>query len=399
MAKSRTSVKKTSRDVPDGGQVALTGFVVQSIAALMDALDRDDWHTLAIEPASDDGRYQKVDFLLALDTGKTLVVQVKHSINGITKANAKRWADDLRRGLKADEYRLYLYAPATGGLALQGEISGVQTRVINGEVDVLWHAFSFRVLDYISRTRGHYRPAVISEATKNFVGSTIVMAIESRSWTKAELVQHLVALVDAAERAQARPMGCVDVFLRRIIVCYENGSCREYVKYTFVNRGLVEERVPGWTITWTDADNVVFEQVSDGEVGKPAVHRVRDTVTGAVEMQIEPRWTIGPGESKAVSATIRRNPAIQRMDSGHWIFQDPLLPTDSEHTTEVFLMFPCAGVIRASGALECDARAVRWSFATGKEQRKISALLEPSPPTVTMADLSTRIEAFLQEHE
>lgn len=399
MAKSHTSNKKLPREVPDGGQVALTGFVVQSIAALMDALDRDDWQALAIEPASDDGRYQKVDFLLSLHTGKKLVVQVKHSKNGVTKVNAKRWADELKKSITANEYRLYLYAPATGGLPLRSEISGVHTRVIHGDVDSLWHAAAFRVLDYVSRVRGHYRPAVISEATKNFVGSTIVKAIESRAWTKAELVRHLVALVDASEKAQARPMGCVDIFLRRIIVCHENGSCKEYVKYTFVNRGSTDERVPGWTITWTDADSVEFEHVSDGEVGKPAVHQVRDTITNAVEMQIEPRWTIEPGESRAVLATIRRNPAVQRMDSGHWIFQDPLLPTDREHTAEVYLVFPCVGVIKASGALECDTRAVRWSLATGKEQRKISALMEPSSPTGMGADLSTRIEAFLVEYE
>jgi hypothetical protein len=65
MTKSRTSKAKLLREGPVGGQVALTGFVVQSIAALMDALDRDDWHALAIEPASDDGRYRKVDILLS----------------------------------------------------------------------------------------------------------------------------------------------------------------------------------------------------------------------------------------------------------------------------------------------------------------------------------------------
>ena len=88
-----------------GGPVAIRGYLVQTFAALLDALDADtDWLTVTLEP---NHVSEKIDILWQYP-GRTKAVQVKSSINPFEDADVKQWARDLETSRDADEYELRL---------------------------------------------------------------------------------------------------------------------------------------------------------------------------------------------------------------------------------------------------------------------------------------------------
>jgi len=87
----------------DGGVEAITSFLFQSIAALLESLESNEWTELAIDPVQADKDCQKVDIEWKLRDGRIRVAQVKHSINGIEVPTAKKWAAELKTSRKADD--------------------------------------------------------------------------------------------------------------------------------------------------------------------------------------------------------------------------------------------------------------------------------------------------------
>ena len=76
----------------NGGQLAVRGFLVQTLIALLDALDEErTWTTVTLEPNIDS---EKVDILWEFRDGRK-AVQVKSSHNPFNKSDVERWASDL----------------------------------------------------------------------------------------------------------------------------------------------------------------------------------------------------------------------------------------------------------------------------------------------------------------
>lgn len=381
----------------DGGQIAIKGFVVQALAALLEALESDDWVTFTVEPVSKHEDFQKVDVLFTWKSGRRIAIQVKTSVNNISVPIAEKWAAELKASVKADEYRLELYAPAAGGLTQLPAIGGVQLKIVYGDLDTLWDAATSRLSAVVASARGHYHQHVIKAAGKTFVGQTIVRALENREWTRADLLQSLLQLVEA-ESARKERTGAFDYSLRRVIVGHENGTCTEYVKYTFSSREAFDLHPSLWGITWTDADHISVLRVSDGEEGHPDHYGVRDDVTGAVEYQIRPRWVLSPGKPRSICVTIHRNPGLMTVADGVWVFQDAVLAADRPYAAEILVRFPMAGLIESADARDRDSHAARWSFLVGREQRKVSAVSRAAAAPPITGNASALVDQAQAEH-
>ena len=88
-----------------GGSLAIRGYLVQTVVALLEALDTDkDWLSVTLEP---DHVSEKIDILWQYP-GKVKAVQVKSSVNPFEDAAVKGWARDLEASRDADEYQLIL---------------------------------------------------------------------------------------------------------------------------------------------------------------------------------------------------------------------------------------------------------------------------------------------------
>ena len=110
--------------MPNGGQTAIRGYLVQTLIALLDALDDErPWTSVTLEPNVDS---DKVDILWRYRDG-TKAVQVKSSQNPFRKTNIQSWARDLEAWKKADEYELVLVgqhgSPAVAKIRHVGNVS------------------------------------------------------------------------------------------------------------------------------------------------------------------------------------------------------------------------------------------------------------------------------------
>ena len=82
----------------NGGEVANRGLVFQAIVALIECLDpKNEWDQIKNEPNTDEG---KVDIMLFKDRRILSAIQVKSSINGFQRADAKKWLAALRDDAK-----------------------------------------------------------------------------------------------------------------------------------------------------------------------------------------------------------------------------------------------------------------------------------------------------------
>jgi hypothetical protein len=78
-----------------GGDVALRGFLVQTLIALLEALKDDPpWTSVTLEPNLDS---EKVDILWVYQDGTKKAVQVKSSKNPFSPTQVKQWAGELQK--------------------------------------------------------------------------------------------------------------------------------------------------------------------------------------------------------------------------------------------------------------------------------------------------------------
>jgi hypothetical protein len=106
-----------------GGQAAIRGYLVQTLIALLDALDGEKpWRSVTLEPNIES---DKVDILWKYPSGAK-AVQVKSSRNPFRKGDVERWAAELESWRKADEYELVLVGtPGTRSVAKIGKVGSV----------------------------------------------------------------------------------------------------------------------------------------------------------------------------------------------------------------------------------------------------------------------------------
>ena len=97
-----------------GGRDAQRGFIFQSIIAMIECLERDDWDEVKLEPDTDN---DKVDIQLYKDRGILSALQVKSSKNKFARCKVRKWLEELTEdAADALEVRLCLvgdsYTPA-----------------------------------------------------------------------------------------------------------------------------------------------------------------------------------------------------------------------------------------------------------------------------------------------
>lgn len=104
-----------------GGQEGNRGYLIQAVIAILKSLDDATWTSVTIEP---DSTSDKVDILWEGTKGRK-AVQVKSSVNPISKPNATSWAKALKSSISADTYELVLIGPTSKGVARMAISQGV----------------------------------------------------------------------------------------------------------------------------------------------------------------------------------------------------------------------------------------------------------------------------------
>lgn len=103
------------------GQDGNRGYLIQSIVALLESLNRTDWSELTIEPTY---ASEKID-IVWYGTTVTRASQVKSSINQINQPDVEKWASELERNSTANELTLILVGPCSTAVAKMGKYGNV----------------------------------------------------------------------------------------------------------------------------------------------------------------------------------------------------------------------------------------------------------------------------------
>lgn len=103
------------------GQDGNRGYLIQTVIALLESLNRSDWNQLTLEPTHSS---DKVDISWYGETA-TRVCQVKSSINQINQPDAQKWAEELEQQSTADEFTLVLVGPCSSSVARMGHHGNV----------------------------------------------------------------------------------------------------------------------------------------------------------------------------------------------------------------------------------------------------------------------------------
>lgn len=82
-----------------GGVIAQRGFIFQSIIAIIECLDGDDWDSIKVEPETEN---DKVDIRLYKDGMVLSSIQVKSSINPFERSDVRNWLQGIREDAKGE---------------------------------------------------------------------------------------------------------------------------------------------------------------------------------------------------------------------------------------------------------------------------------------------------------
>ena len=115
-----------------GGQASLRGYLVQTIIAILESLDKNDWKSVCIEPNDE---HEKVDIKWICDDGSKSVYQVKSSQNPFSLSDTKKWAQELKSSTTdAKSYTLFLIGRLSD--SLYSRLSDVEIDVLHKELNI-----------------------------------------------------------------------------------------------------------------------------------------------------------------------------------------------------------------------------------------------------------------------
>lgn len=115
-----------------GRQASLRGYLVQTIIAILESLDKNDWKSVCIEPNDE---HEKVDIKWIYDDGTKSVYQVKSSQNPFSLSDTKKWAQELKSSTAdAKSYTLFLIGRLSDNL--YKKLSDIDIEVLHKDLNI-----------------------------------------------------------------------------------------------------------------------------------------------------------------------------------------------------------------------------------------------------------------------
>lgn len=197
----KTTAKKKPKTLP-AGQVALSGFAMQVVFAVLDGLTTEDWISLTVEPHDDDGsrNFQKVDIRWVLSSGDERHDQVKTSRRSFGKADIKWWAEELASTSDAATKRLVLVGPVSAGVQDTAEHEGVSVRIVPRGEYAVEGAICHHLTGFCERHGVHITASHALEMHEKLLGLLLLGSATGKTWTKGEFTEDILALARAEDR-------------------------------------------------------------------------------------------------------------------------------------------------------------------------------------------------------
>lgn len=186
----------------DGGRVAVTGFVLQVLHTVLDALSKETWGSMTIEPGDATSGYDKVDVRWVRLNGERVHVQVKHSKNSFSKAQVEEWATGLVSGHPAEVYVLVLLGRGSTTVDDARCPPRLSLRFDTADLETMQDGVAQRIATQMQERGLVVGAAEARSAVPLLCGALLLDATSGREWTPPELF----ALVERASNARPAPM-------------------------------------------------------------------------------------------------------------------------------------------------------------------------------------------------
>jgi hypothetical protein len=353
-----------------GGQSALDGFAAQATVATIEALRRDDWDTLQIEPTGNGTELEKVDIELR-SAGKALLhVQVKKSKNLFKPADAKKWAAEVAAKSDAPEKKLTL----VGRGSAPDDHAGVTIEMISSDEDHLRKVCVGHLLEALTRReRASPGSAAMEAAAVAITKALFWGSAKAATWTRGD--------IEALVADRCAPQFDTDddgwaVALTRIVVVnqdLDDGIVDDYLAWTLTNQRPEARTIGKFQVRLVDLGDVQPIVWGDG-LADPHPDREfwKTPNKSEFRMRLQVRGDIAPNESRTVALHVRRWGGIRRLGPIR-IYDDPMLPIATRQSVDITVCFPVSGQIVAKPDADAGRSTVRWTANVDRDQREFTA--------------------------
>src|SRR5690554_552266 len=162
-----------------GGNAGIRGYIIQTIIAVLEAIDEDvKWETITLEPTDES---EKVDIRLKYPDNTIKLYQVKSSQNLIRYSQAEKWCNELKKySPNAETHELSLIGNVDSKLSNTDEIEGVIIADIKPlNIQMLKDQASTKIDRYYesknkSKVSSKIRELIVLALTSKFATSSIV---------------------------------------------------------------------------------------------------------------------------------------------------------------------------------------------------------------------------------
>lgn len=169
-----------------GGKEGNRGYLVQSIIALLESLEYDDWISVTLEP---DHGNEKID--ISWDLGNSIrASQVKSSIRQIGLAKVQAWSEEMVQKSDAESLSLILIGPCSGDVTKLEKCEKVRIPTpknldLEGMLGLAAHRLDkFLSEQKIESTSPHHRELM----AKALVTEMSMLACDAKTFVREELV-------------------------------------------------------------------------------------------------------------------------------------------------------------------------------------------------------------------
>lgn len=241
-----------TENVSGGGAVAISGFLLQTLAALGRILTaKPRFEEITLEPVrGQNGKIDKFDFLWTDCEGTKFAEQVKSSKNGFTRAKVTTWVNEMLTQRTVERCTLVLagYPAIERGHPLHDEerISNVQIRFTTSQIDDQTKIICYDLVDFLkdeelNPSTAEARMAIIDRLVTN------LLKLSTKSATlKHDEFREMLRVWTKTDEASA------DIDSTALAAAYTRAECE-------VNRLLLEHPCIGSLLRDAEADLVQRE--------------------------------------------------------------------------------------------------------------------------------------------
>lgn len=388
----------------DGGQVAITGFMLQTVQVVLEGLSDTRWVSVALEPSGPE--YEKVDIRWCFPDGTERHEQVKSSIRAISPGHIKNWAAELSRQSTATRKRLVILGmTAVSNTKLDDLVDGIEVQVRSRERSELFDALAYRFGLVCEELGVQLVRRKAQDFVVTVVGTLLTHSAIGRQWSREELFGLIERLARAYESEPERVFMNPHLMSSLVVtMCVlPTGAVDEH--WVFAIRNMHIDVIDFETMPDSSLRAIITEQTNcqvrhrtDGWPGVPE-SKAGGTPPGVVpprfEAGLELRGTLAPGHLRHAGFIIRR-PGLAKPLGAGMALSDPYHSNGVSQPTTIEMVFPAHGSVDGNCDETTTRTAIKWLDGSSPTT-DIYAMWRPQEPVSSELEQLDHELAFLLE--